>query len=65
MRSLSDKGQKELYDRVVSSTRLIYEINDRLQENVSKSKKQILERRKKEMIYQIEKSINQIYEMGC
>ena len=63
--NFNDKGQKELYDRVVSSTRLIYEINDRLQENVSKSKKQILERRKKEMIYQIEKSINQIYEMGC
>ncbi|WP_337567631.1 Eco57I restriction-modification methylase domain-containing protein [Mitsuokella jalaludinii] len=63
--NFNDKGQKELYDRVVSSTRLIYEINDRLQENVSKSQKQILERRKKEMIYQIEKSINQIYEMGC
>lgn len=63
--NFNDKGQKELYDRVVSSTRLIYEINDRLQENVSKSKKQILERRKKEMIYQIEKSINQIYEMRC
>lgn len=45
--NFNDKGQKELYDRVVSSTRLIYEINDRLQENVSKSKKQILERRKK------------------
>lgn len=63
--NFNDEGQKKLYDKVVSSTRLIYEINDSLQENISKAKRQILERRKKEMIYQIEQSIKQVYEIGC
>lgn len=61
--NLEIREQKQIYDNVVNSTRKVYEINDKLESNISKSQRQILERRKEEMIHQIEESVKRVYEM--
>ena len=63
--NLEDEEEKKLYDLVVNSTKTVYDINNKLQRTLSKSKRQILERRKKEMITKVQETIKQIYDARC
>lgn len=63
--NLEDEEEKKLYDVVVNSTKTVYGVNEKLQEVIPKAQRQILERRKNEMITKIQDTIKQIYEMRC
>lgn len=58
---LNNKNQKELYDRVIESTKEIYQINTYLVAHIANKKRDVLIRRKAELIKQIESIISRIY----
>ena len=61
---LENKKQRELYDSVVKNSRKIYSINDQLSlGTISKAQLNVLNRRKKDLILDIEKKIKWVYEM--
>lgn len=62
---LNNTSQRKKYEKVVSTTKEIYAINNQLEEeSLSKSSKQVLLRRKQILINTIDKIIKSIYEAG-
>lgn len=60
---LTDKKQKAVYDRVVTASYRIYELNELMEQKKDKTTKQIAENEKKHLINQIEKDITKVYKL--
>lgn len=56
-------SQKAIYDRVVSASRKIYEINDALSGRPAKRIANLLQRQKDALIEEIQKLIERVYRL--
>lgn len=59
----TNEAQKAAYDAVVSDTRQIYRLNDRLQVKADRRTKEVIGREKEKLIRQIETQIADIYQL--
>ncbi len=60
---VTNKDEKAAYDAVVSDTRQIYRLNDRLQTKADRRTKEVIAREKEKLIRQIETQIADIYQL--